>query len=477
METKVQWCESSMLNAVTSASEIWRAVLGRIEINMDRRNYQTWFSGSKGVQVTESSFVMSLPSPFTIAWLERKKYSDIQNALHEVTGKWLDIQMIVSADTHVDSDIRKTATMQTVTSLSGSDHKTSDTVLKAPTEFAPNAKYAFESFITGPSNIMAYSAAIAVGEAPGRNYNPLFIYSGVGLGKTHLMYSLGKLCTEQGLSVRYASSEQFTNEFINAIRNRSTDEFRDRYRTVDVLLIEDIQFMTGKEQTQEGFFHTFNELHNSGKQIVLTADKAPGEMGLLEERLLSRFSGGLVVDIQPPDYETRVAILSYKAMQQKMTIPDAVLEFIAKRVQRNVRDLEGCLNKIVAYSQLSDVRITLDYAHEILWDVLSSDAIDRPDAPSIIREVCNYFSLPERQLLSQTRIRKVSLARQIAMYLLMNELEMSPTDIGRLLGGRDHATVIHGVGKISAMLSEDINLRTSVTDIKDGIFSGSVACQ
>jgi chromosomal replication initiator protein len=466
-----------MLNAVMNASEVWRAVLGRLEVNMDRRNYQTWFSGSQGTQITDNVFVMSLPSPFTIAWLERKKYSDIQNALHEVTGKWLDIQMVVSDEAEVDGKSHNGARIQTAQYVSESNQATSDTAFRAPTGFAPNPKYSFESFITGPSNMMAYSAAIAVAESPGRNYNPLFIYSGVGLGKTHLMYSLGTLCTEDGLTVRYASSEQFTNEFLNAIRNRSTDEFRDRYRTVDVLLIDDIQFLTGKEQTQEGFFHTFNELHNAGKQIVITSDKPPSEMGLLEERLLSRFSGGLVVDIQPPDYETRVAILTDKAMKQHVTIPDAVIEFIARRVQRNIRDLEGCLNKVIAYSQLSDVRITLDYAHGILWDVLSSATIDRPDAQSIIRGVCDHFSLPERQLLSKTRIRKISLARQIAMYLLMNELEMSPTDIGRLLGGRDHATVIHGVGKISAMLSEDLDLRTSVTDIKDAIFSGSVARQ
>ena len=464
-----------MLNPVMNASEIWRAVLGRLEINMDRRNYQTWFSGSQGTRMTENSFVMSLPSPFTIAWLERKKYSDIQNALHEVTGKWLDIQMVVSDDTGVDVKSRNQASIRTAEDISDSRQPVSDTVFKAPSGFAPNPKYSFRSFITGPSNAMAYSAATAVAEAPGKNYNPLFIYSGVGLGKTHLMYSLGKLCIDDGLSVRYASSEQFTNEFLHAIRNRSTEEFRDRYRTVDVLLIDDIQFLMGKEQTQEGFFHTFNELHNAGKQIVITSDKPPGEMGLLEERLLSRFSGGLVVDIQPPDYETRVAILTDKAINQDVRIPDTVIDFIAKRVQRNVRDLEGCLNRVIAYSQLTDVRITLDYAHEILGDVLSSAAIELPDAQSIIREVCNHFSLPQKQLVSKTRVRKISLARQIAMYLLMNELDMSPTDIGRLLGGRDHATVIHGVGKINAILSEDAELRTSVTDIKDAIFAGSRA--
>ncbi|MEC9309890.1 MAG: chromosomal replication initiator protein DnaA [Chloroflexota bacterium] len=466
-----------MLDPVMNASEIWRAVLGRLEINMDRRNYQTWLSGSHGTRMTENSFVMSLPSPFTIAWLERKKYSDIQNALHEVTGKWLDIQMVVSDETEVDVNNHNQATRRTVQDISDSSQARSDTGSKASTGFGPNPKYSFKSFITGPSNIMAYSAAIAVAEAPGRDYNPLFIYSGVGLGKTHLMYSLGKLCTEDGLTVRYASSEQFTNEFLNAIRNRSTEEFRDRYRTVDVLLIDDIQFLMGKEQTQEGFFHTFNELHNAGKQIVITSDKPPGEMGLLEKRLLSRFSGGLVVDIQPPDYETRVAILTDKAINQDVRIPDTVIDFIAKRVQRNIRDLEGCLNKVIAYSQLSDVSITLDYAHEILWDVLSSAAIDLPNAQSIIRGVCNHFSLPEKQLLSKTRIRKISLARQIAMYLLMNELEMSPTDIGRLLGGRDHATVIHGVGKINGILSEDSELRASVTDIKDAIFASSAAWQ
>jgi chromosomal replication initiator protein len=441
---------------------------------MDKHTYQTWLAGSVGTQVTDSYFIISVQSAFAVAWLERKKYSDIQQALYEVTGRQLDLQMIVASETDLEGDRRASNE-----GIDGGVTKTlSDAVMTVTSSgspsnggFTPNKNYTFESFITGPSNIMAYSASMAVSEDPGRSYNPLFVYSSVGLGKTHLMYALGKLCADGGSIVRYASSEQFTNEFINAIRNRSTDEFRDRYRTVDVLLIDDIQFMTGKEQTQEGFFHTFNELHNSGKQIVLTSDKAPSEMGLLEERLLSRFSGGLVVDIQPPDYETRVAILTDKAMKQKTSIPDSVIEFIAKRVQKNVRELEGCLNRIIAYSQLSGIQITSDFAQDILGNLLSTSILERPDAQSIVREVCNYFSLPQGQLLAKTRVRKISMARQIAMYLLINELNMSPTDIGRLLGGRDHATVIHGAGRISALLSEDFDLRTSVANIKDSIFA------
>ncbi|HEU0021054.1 MAG TPA: chromosomal replication initiator protein DnaA, partial [Dehalococcoidia bacterium] len=334
-----------------------------------------------------------------------------------------------------------------------------------------NPKYTFESYVVGPSNRLAYSAARAVADAPGRAYNPLFLYSGVGLGKTHLLYAIGQACVSQGLSVLYVSSEQFTNEFISAIRNRTTEEFRVRYRSVQVLLIDDVQFMSGKEQTQEGFFHTFNDLHNSGHQIVITSDRPPKALALLEDRLRSRFEWGLIADIQPPDLETRMAILSAKAEELQVELDESIIELIAKRVQKNVRELEGSLNRVVAYSKMMDVPITLDSTSGMLDDLTADTARHAIDPERIIEEVSHHFKVTDHELLGKGRTRKVAQARQVAMYLLMYELEMSPTQVGRLLGGRDHATVIHGAGKINGEINEDNQLRQDVLTIKEAIFT------
>jgi chromosomal replication initiator protein len=337
--------------------------------------------------------------------------------------------------------------------------------------FVANPKYTFNSFVVGTSNQLAYNAAGAVADVPGQAYNPLFLYSGVGLGKTHLLYAIGHTCFHRGMSVLYVSSEQFTNEFISAIRNRTTEEFRNRYRSVEVLLIDDVQFMSGKEQTQEGFFHTFNDLHNSGHQIVITSDRPPKSLALLEDRLRSRFEWGLIADIQPPNLETRMAILFAKAETLQVSLNEAIIELVAKRVQKNVRELEGSLNRLVAYSQMMNVPITLESTSRMLDDITADTARHAIDPERIIDEVSHHYKVSKEQLLSKGRTKKVAQARQVVMYLLMYELEMSPTQVGRLLGGRDHATVIHGAGKINGEINEDNRLRLDVLTIKEAIFT------
>jgi chromosomal replication initiator protein len=312
---------------------------------------------------------------------------------------------------------------------------------------------------------------MAVADAPGKAYNPLFLYSGVGLGKTHLLHAIGHQCASRGSSVLYVTSEQFTNEFISAIRNRTTEDFRRRYRSVQLLLMDDVQFLSGKEQTHEGFFHTFNDLHTSGNQVVISSDRPPKALALLEDRMRSRFEWGLTAVIEPPNLETRMAILSFKADQLGISLQDNIIELIAKRVQKNVRELEGSLNRIVAYSQFAEVPITPEYTSRILDDLTSDAARHAIDPERIIEEVARHYRLSAEDILGKRRTQKIALARQVAMYLLIYELELSPTQVGRLLGGRNHATVIHGAGKINGEINEDSQLRQDVLLIKEAIFA------
>ena len=472
-----------------SAREVWRAALGELQLQLDKPIFETWLKKTEGVNFDNSRFVVEVPTPFAIAWLERRLYQDIQKTVEKVTGHVLDIQFQVKSgepapgepaspeisplangaaqDSPVDAaGVNGGRVLPTMDPLA----ETTQTNGHA-SNFVFNPKYTFDSFVVGPSNRLAFSAAQAVADAPGHGYNPLFLYSGVGLGKTHLLYAIGRTCAAKGLSVLYVSSEQFTNDFISAIRNRTTEEFRSRYRSVEVLLIDDVQFMSGKEQTQESFFHTFNDLHSSGHQIVLTSDRPPRALPLLEDRLRSRFEWGLIADIQPPDLETRMAILSAKAEELKIDLDESIIELVAKRVQKNVRELEGSLNRLAAHSRMMNLPITLEATSNILDDLTADTARHSIDPERIIEEVSHHFRVTDHELLGRGRTKKVAQARQVAMYLLMYELEMSPTQVGRLLGGRDHATVIHGAGKINGELNEDNQLRQEVLTIKEAIFT------
>src|SRR5918992_927724 len=481
-----------------SAREVWRAVLGELQLQLPKPTFETWLKQTEGISYDDSRFVVEVPTPFAIAWLERRLYQAIQKTLEKVTGRLLDIQFRVKSgatepppdppfprEGEGDFPLPKVGEEHSPPYEGGAGGGSSPTdnepgslretratpARPAVPGFAFNPRYTFRSFVVGPSNRLAYSAARAVADAPGQGYNPLFLYSGVGLGKTHLLYAIGQTCASKGMSVLYVSSEQFTNEFISAIRNRTTEEFRNRYRSVEVLLIDDVQFMSGKEQTQEGFFHTFNDLHNSGHQIVLTSDRPPKALALLEDRLRSRFEWGLIADIQPPALETRMAILASKAEELQVSLDESIIELIAKRVQKNVRELEGSLNRLVAYSQLMSVPITLDSTSRILDDLSADTARHAIDPERIIEEVSHHYKVSGEELLGKGRTKKVAQARQVVMYLLMYELEMSPTQVGRLLGGRDHATVIHGAGKINGEINEDNRLHLDVLTIKEAIFT------
>ena len=450
-----------------SAQDTWIATLGQLEMELPRTTFDTWLKETEGLAFDGMDLLVQVPSVFTIAWLEQRMYQTILRALRQSSGELLDVRFQVSGEVSGE-DVPPPSV-----NGAGTAPVTPVPASPAPTSSGVNfdRKYSFNNFVVGTSNRMAFSAAQAVADAPGQAYNPLFLYSGVGLGKTHLLHAIGQQASRSGKSVLYVSSEQFTNDFISAIRNRTTEEFRQRYRSVQVLLIDDVQFMSGKEQTQEGFFHTFNDLHTAGYQIVLTSDRPPKALALLEDRLRSRFEWGLIADIQPPDLETRMAILSAKAEQLNTTIEETVLELIAKRVQKNVRELEGSLNRVVAYSQLMSVPMNLESTSRLLDDLTLDTARHAIDPERILEEVSRQYKVTSADLLGRSRSKIIALARQVAMYLLIYELELSPTEVGRLLGNRDHSTVIHGAGKINGEINEDYHLRQNVLTIKEAIFT------
>ncbi|MCF6277970.1 MAG: chromosomal replication initiator protein DnaA, partial [Anaerolineales bacterium] len=331
-----------------------------------------------------------------------------------------------------------------------------------------NHRYTFENFVVGAGNRLAHAACQAVAEKPARAYNPLFLYGGVGLGKTHLLHAIGNACIARNLNVLYVSSEEFTNDLINAIRTHTTPAFRDKYRSLDVLLVDDIQFIAGKESTQEEFFHTFNTLHGQDKQIIVSSDRPPKAMITLEERLRSRFEWGLTADIQPPDLETRQAILRQKAERSGRFVSDEILEIVARRVQSNIRELEGALNRIVAFAELSGTSITPELTDIALADLLPQHNDIQPQ--HVVDLVAASFNLSVDRLMGRDRSRAVALPRQIAMYLMRQEADISLPQIGKELGGRDHTTVMYAINKITDLLERDDRLRRQVVQIRQKLY-------
>jgi chromosomal replication initiator protein len=334
-----------------------------------------------------------------------------------------------------------------------------------------NTRYTFDAFIVGNSNRLAHAASLAVAEAPGESYNPLFLYGGVGLGKTHLLHAIGHQGVETGLAVLYVSSEQFTNEIVNAIRYRTTEEFRAKYRSVDILLVDDIQFIAGKESTEEEFFHTFNSLYEMSKQIVICSDRPPKAILSLEERLRSRFEWGLIADIQPPDLETRMAILRVKADLLNYRVPDEIIAYIAGRVQTNIRELEGCLNRLMAYQQLHRTDLTLDVARAAMSSLGNDTREPRLNSQQIIQAVAEYYHISVEDMCSKQRDKYIVMPRQIAMYLIRQETQASLLEIGQLFGGRDHSTVLHACEKIDRAINTDSTLRREIVAIREQLTS------
>ncbi len=440
-----------------SPQQIWEAALGELQIQVNKPNYRTWLEKSVGLSYQDNQFVIGVPNTFAAEYLDHNLRSLIEKTLIGLTHH--DTKVLFQVDTrHQDSPhsygIREEIPLDTQAS---------------PPRF--NSKYTFDSFVVGDSNRLAYAAALGVAENPGYSHNPLFIYGGVGLGKTHLLHAIGHVALASHIRVLYVSAEQFTYEFINAIQQRKTEEFRNKYRSVDMLLIDDIHFISGKEHTEESFFYTFNELHNANRQIAITSNHPPKSMPLLTERLRSRFEWGLIADIQPPDLETRLAILRAKAEQKGVAVAPDVVELIAHRSQHNIRELEGCLNRVIAYAKLARDLLTPELAAKALEDIAGKEPKNALTTPSLIIEaVANSFQLTPLDLKSRKRDKETALARQVAMYLIRQETNCSLVQIGRELGDRDHSTVIHAYEKVASDIDASPYLRRKILDIQQIIY-------
>jgi len=458
-----------------SPETVWKAALGELEMQMTRATFTTWLQGTRALSWADGEFVIGVRSDFAKDWLENRLYDLIARVLAGVTGRPTRVRFAVWSD---DIIAPKTALAngagraEVVPVSANGGYKNGATIQANGADEENNQlnqRYSFPAFVVGPNNRLAHAAALSVAESPGKTYNPLFIYGGVGLGKTHLLHAIGQRCRQDGHRVRYISAETFTNDLVMAIRTKQTPEFRERYRTVDVLLIDDIQFIAGKEGTQDEFFHTFNDLHSHGKQVVISSDRPPKALATLEERLLSRFEWGLTADIQPPEEETRRAILLAKADELGCPVPAAVIEFIAHQVRQNIRELEGALNKVIAYAQLTGAPIDQTLVDRALADTLRR--AERVTIEQVLDAIVRYYSVTHEALSSSSRKSTIAYPRQVAMYLARTETEASLPQIGLALGNRDHTTIMHGCEKISGLIDLDPQLRRDVLEIKAMLYA------
>ncbi|MDF2947402.1 MAG: chromosomal replication initiation protein DnaA [Bacillales bacterium] len=439
--------------------DLWSQALKEIEKKTSKPSFETWLKSTKANSLQKDTIIIEAPNEFARDWLENRYTDLISDTLNELTGSKLNIKFIIPQN-QIEDDFEFKP--QPKPKINDSDF------VENPQSML-NSKYVFDTFVIGAGNRFAHAASLAVAEAPAKAYNPLFIYGGVGLGKTHLMHAIGHYVLEHNpkAKVVYLSSEKFTNEFINSIRDNKAVEFRNKYRNVDVLLIDDIQFLAGKEQTQEEFFHTFNALHEESKQIVISSDRPPKEIPTLEDRLRSRFEWGLITDITPPDLETRIAILRKKAKADALDIPNEVMIYIANQIDSNIRELEGALIRVVAYSSLINKDINADLAAEALKDIIPSSKPKIITILDIQKAVSVMFNLKLEEFKAKKRTKSVAFPRQIAMYLSRELTDHSLPKIGEEFGGRDHTTVIHAHEKISTLLTTDQLLQRQIKEIQD----------
>jgi chromosomal replication initiator protein len=438
----------------------WQSVLSQLQSEMPRASFDTWVGGTRPLTYENGALTVGVPNAYARDWLENRLSSTVSRLLVGILDSNVAVNFVVAQEDEVEN-LQKEA--DDLEAEAGPGFRTIHVSL--------NPRYTFESFVVGSGNRLAHAACQAVAEKPARAYNPLFLYGGVGLGKTHLLHAIGNACHGRGLNVIYVSSEEFTNEIINAIRTHTTQAFREKYRSADVLLVDDIQFIAGKESTQEEFFHTFNTLHGQDKQIIVSSDRPPRSLVTLEERMRSRFEWGLAADIQPPDLETRLAILRAKAERAGRLIPDEILETVARRVQSNIRELEGALNRILAFADLSGQPLTPQLVEAALADLLPQRQTILPE--KIVELVAREWKTTVEALLGRDRSQKIAEPRQVAMYLLRKETDASLPQIGEVLGGRDHTTVMYAIGKIENQIETKADLRKRVINVKQQLYGQS----
>ena len=442
-----------------NARKIWLAALGQLQLEIPRPNYETWLKPTIPSSLENDTLIISTPSPFAAEMLEKRLSGTIHRAVSRVAGRELTVEFTVQGSAS-PATLKKQ--QQTISENVKSQTIKQNGTIDYAQSYSLKNSFTFDTFIVGPSNRLAQAAAIKITEAPGRIYNPLYIYSEVGLGKTHLLHAIGHALNQHQLKVMYVSSERFTNEYINAIREGSANHFRERYRNTDVLLVDDIQFITSKPQTQEGFFHTFNELHMAGKQIVISGDE-PASKSLLQERIQSRLAGGLEVDLQPPDYESRYAILQSKMPDLN---PD-VLNEIAQRPHRNVRELEGALNRVIAYSQLIGDPITIQLTSQALKSLLAETPADVISIDQVLSAVSEHTGVSVDRIIGKRRDQATAEARRIAMYMLREDAHLTSTRIGQAIGGKDHSTVLYAQKRFEQLMEIDSSKRDHLAAIRN----------
>ena len=445
--------------------QIWQAVLGEIELNLSKANFTTWFKNTFISSYEEDKVVICVPNTFTKAWLEKKYHKEIIGALENVLSqKVKEVFYNVGAKkTNPVSDLLKKIKVK----------KDDDVMIEVQpaNRFGLNNRYVFDTFIVGKGNELAHAACRAVSANPGTAYNPLFIYGGVGLGKTHLLQAIGHELSKNTDKILYVTCEKFTNDYINAVRNGKAKEFKDYYRNIDLLMIDDIQFMGGKDGTQEEFFHTFNELHQANKQIVLTSDRPPKAIPALEKRLLSRFEWGMIADVGQPDLETRIAILESKCREKKYNLDKTIIEYIANHIQSNIRELEGALNRIIVYHEFNNSLPTIETAKNVLSGILSGFQKKSITPKTIIETVSKFFDVGVKDILGQNRKKELVKPRQIIMFLMREEINSSYPTIGSELGGRDHTTAMHAYNKISKEVQKNDRIKNEIESIKQHLYN------
>jgi len=444
--------------------ELWQAVLAQIQLNISQANFATWFKSTEIVSFKEGEIVIAVPNSFAKEWLENKYGKTIFKILYNLDKEIKDVKYSVGK-----SELKVARRPQVPLPSAG---QLEFEEFKINKETNLNPRYTFDNFIIGPFNELAHAAAWAAAKKPGLVYNPLFIYGGVGLGKTHLLQALGNAVIKNfsQKKVRYIPAERFTAGVVSSIKNHDMEDFKIKYRAIDVLILDDVQFLAGKEKTQEEFFHTFNTLYEANKQIILSSDRPPKAIPALAERLRSRFEGGMIGDIGYPDYETRVAILKAKSQERGVSFSEEILDYIASNIQRNIRELEGALNRLVAYQKINNQNPNLEITKSLLRSLfLSPNKVANPK--KIIQTVAEFYDLKEREILSNSRKKEIVKPRQVAMFLLREVLKGSYPFIGRKFGGKDHTTAIHACEKIQKELEADEGLSNEVELIRQRIFS------
>lgn len=440
---------------MSSLNSIWENVLDQVKTNISEVTFLTWFKETELIDLNTTKALIKADNDFQRDWLVNQYTTLIEDAVFQTIGEKVSIKIIVKDELKdLSTDGVKNET------------KLADTATPVPNTL--NEQHTFDTFVIGNGNRFSHAASLAVAEAPAKAYNPLFIYGGVGLGKTHLMHAIGNFVLENrpNAKVVYLSSEKFTNEFINSIRDNKTEEFRNKYRNVDVLLIDDIQFLAGKESTQEEFFHTFNSLHENNKQIVISSDRTPKEIPTLEDRLRSRFEWGLMTDVTPPDLETRIAILRKKCEEENVEIPNEAMIYIANHIHTNIRELEGALTRVAAYAKISNQPMTPEVVSEALKDLVTTKQSKRITIHDIQVAVSEYYGIHIDELASKKRTKSIAFPRHVAMYLSRELTDNSLPKIGEVFGGRDHTTVIHAHEKISKLVAEDELFREELKEIE-----------